>query len=252
MASLTFLNKSSISSLISILLCVWCVNLTRIVAWAEKPWPCLSQLLLLLGYFWAGKVRWMSLIQVGFVCLRAMSCSCAAGVCFTGENRQKFPLQSFCWGCNAGTEWGVIFTSLLLYYFASYCRSCQPLVPFPGKKFSVCPSLLDLTRCFLLQSRLQERQKKPNRKLERDHMGGLLKTPPNKCLWQREFSVCAVLFQVPWEEACLIDWGHSWLYWKMEEWINKALFKQTKQEKSKTHLLGTRSNAVCFDPLFAQ
>lgn len=35
---------------------------------------------------------------------------------------------------------------------------------------------------FLLQSRLQERQKKPNRKPERDHMDGLLKTPPNKCL----------------------------------------------------------------------
>lgn len=147
MASLTFLNKSSFSCLISILLWVWCVNLTQIVAWAEGPWPCLSQLLLLLGYFWAGKVRWMSLIQVSFVCLRAMSCSCAAGVCFTGEKRQKLPLQSFPWGCNTGAEWGVIFTSLLLYYFAYYCRSCQPLIPFPGKRFSVWPSLLDLTRC---------------------------------------------------------------------------------------------------------
>lgn len=33
--------------------------------------------------------------------------------------------------------------------------------------------------------------------------------------------------------------------------MNNTLFKQTKQEKSKTHLPGTRSNGVCFDPLFA-
>lgn len=65
-----------------------------------------------------------------------------------------------------------------------------------------------------------------------------------------EFSKCAVLFQVPWEEACLIDWGHSWLYWKTGERINNMSFKQTR--KSKIHLLGSRSNAVCFNPLLAQ
>lgn len=202
-------------------------------------------------------MRWMSLIRGAF---SALGPRAAAGLLgsFTGENRQNITQQSFAWGCSVGVESGVIFTSLLLHYFTSYCGSCHPLVPFPGKRFfSMAKPVGSHQVASDLSPAIQasgdaKKKKKPNRKPERDHMDGVLKTPLNKCLWQREFSKCALLFQVPREEACLIDWGHSWLYWKMGEWISKTSFKQTKQEKSKTHLLGTKSNGICFDPLFAQ